>query len=86
MSSSSSSVRRLVSGLTHHVSIRSVVRGFNIHDPPADSSLDGAPNREDNIQPPFDVLERNGVRKLIDQHGGLEAQVGESHALAAHLE
>ena len=50
------------------------------------SSLDRAPDDEDNVELPLDVLESDRVRELVDQHGRCEGQVRESHALGTHLE
>lgn len=51
-----------------------------------DSSLNRAPDREDDVELPLDVLQSNGVRKLVDHHGDGEGQVRESHSLGADLE
>ena len=61
-----------------------VLRLRNKH--PHHKRLNRAPDHEHNIQFPLDVLQRNWVRELVDQHGRGEGEVGERHALGAHLE
>lgn len=47
--------------------------------------MDSAPDDEDNICLPSDILQRDGPSKLVDETSNVNGQAGETHALGTHL-
>lgn len=65
--------------------LKSPVLGLR-NEQPDDKGLNRTPDGKDNVKPPLDILQSNGVGELVDHHSNRQGQIREGHSLGTDLE